>query len=133
MSSRIPDGLSLPKTTNRVKVDRPFMTNGEPITQEELPSRIFRSTLPEVYGYPVRRLNGDRRDAEDVTQETYLAYVEAMRAGVVIEPGAWLQVVARNQLVDHLRTQGRRSESSRRIAADEPVLMRSHIEAEALL
>lgn len=135
-----PDGLSLPKTTNLVKSDEPgegrwpLMTDGKPVTQEELLSRTFRSTLPQVYGYLLRRLNGDRRDAEDVTQETYLAYVEALRAGVIIErPGAWLQVVARNKLVDHLRRQSRRSEQSGRIAADEPVLMRTRIEAEALL
>lgn len=110
------------------------MSDGEPTTQEELLSRTYRSTLPEIFGYLLRRLNGQRLEAEELTQETYLAYVEALRRGDHIErPAAWLQTVARNKLVDHLRKRTHRVEAAARVSPDEPVILQSRGETESLL
>lgn len=93
----------------------------------------YRATLPQVYGYLVRRLDGARNEAEELTQDTYLAYVAALRNGQTIEnPPAWLQTVARNKLVDHLRRGQRRNRPVPVEPNDWPVIV-SRVEAESLL
>jgi RNA polymerase sigma-70 factor (ECF subfamily) len=110
------------------------MCDAEPATREELLSQTYRSTLPDVFGYLLRRLDGQRAEAEELTQETYLAYVMALRDGEPIErPAAWLQTVARNKLVDHLRRRGRRVRVEARLSSDEPVIFHSRSETESLL
>jgi RNA polymerase sigma-70 factor (ECF subfamily) len=68
---------------------------------------MYDRALPEVYGYLASRC-GSASVAEDLTSETFLAAVDAVRRGTVPElTVAWLIGVARHKLVDHWRRQGR--------------------------
>jgi RNA polymerase sigma-70 factor (ECF subfamily) len=68
---------------------------------------LYDAALPDVYGYLVRRC-GDPALAEDLTAETFLAAVAAVRTrGATGLTPAWAMTVARNKLVDHWRRAGR--------------------------
>lgn len=63
----------------------------------------YDEALPQVYGYLIRRC-GSVAVAEDLTSETFLAAVDAIRRDRMDElTTAWLIRVARNKLVDHWR------------------------------
>ncbi len=63
-----------------------------------------------VYGYFFRRVGGNRLIAEELTQETFLASLRAIRQGTVVRhPMPWVITIARRRLVDHYRSDGRRS------------------------
>lgn len=85
---------------------------------------LYDRALPDVYGYLVARCGSDAV-AEDLTSETFLAAVDAVRRGSVPDlTVAWLIGVARHKLVDHWRRQGRERDAAPRVAeatADEPV------------
>ncbi len=68
---------------------------------------VFDGALPRVYGYVLRRC-GQRALAEDLTAETFLAAVDAVRRPdpPSVSTG-WLVGVARHKLVDHWRRQAR--------------------------
>ena len=69
--------------------------------------RVFDRSLPRVYGYVLSRC-GQRALAEDVTSETFLAAVDAVRRDdPPVVSVAWLVGVARHKLVDHWRRQAR--------------------------
>jgi RNA polymerase sigma-70 factor (ECF subfamily) len=79
---------------------------------------LYDAALPDVYGYLVRRC-GDATLAEDLTAETFLAAVAAVRTrGATGLTTAWVMTVARNKLVDHWRRAGRERPGAE---ADEPV------------
>jgi RNA polymerase sigma-70 factor (ECF subfamily) len=80
---------------------------------------LYEQALPQVYGYLLRRC-GSVPIAEDLTAETFLAVVAAVRDGaaVPIEVG-WLIGVARHKLVDHWRRKAR-EEHSLAVAHDLP-------------
>lgn len=64
---------------------------------------LYDSALPEVYGYLASRC-GSASVAEDLTSETFLAAVDAVRRATVPDlTVAWLIGVARHKLVDHWR------------------------------
>jgi RNA polymerase sigma-70 factor (ECF subfamily) len=68
---------------------------------------VYDRALPHVYGYLVSR-RGGVAVAEDLTAETFLAAVDAVRRderAPVSVP--WLVGVARHKLVDHWRRQAR--------------------------
>jgi RNA polymerase sigma-70 factor, ECF subfamily len=67
----------------------------------------YDETLPHVYGYLLSRC-GQATLAEDLTAETFLAAVDAVR-GEQDPPltRAWLIGVARHKLADHWRRQAR--------------------------
>ena len=68
---------------------------------------LYRQALPEVYGYLVRRC-GEVAVAEDLTSETFLAAVRALKQGDVVTIGVpWLIGVARHKLADHWRARAR--------------------------
>ena len=67
---------------------------------------LYDRALPEVYGYLVSRC-GDVGLAEDLTAETFLAAVAAVRAGTAVLSVAWLIGIARHKLVDHWRAKAR--------------------------
>jgi RNA polymerase sigma-70 factor (ECF subfamily) len=68
---------------------------------------IYRAALPQVFGYLLPRC-GSVVVAEDLTAETFLAAVAAVRQGQVREVTvAWLVGIARHKLVDHWRRVGR--------------------------
>ena len=64
---------------------------------------LYDRALPQVYGYLRVRVHDDAV-AEDLTAETFLAAVQAIRDDkVAVLTIAWLVTVARNKLVDHWR------------------------------
>jgi RNA polymerase sigma-70 factor (ECF subfamily) len=64
---------------------------------------LYDRSLPDVFGYLLRRC-GSRPLAEDLTSETFMAAVDAVRRDAVPElTVAWLIGVARHKLVDHWR------------------------------
>jgi RNA polymerase sigma-70 factor, ECF subfamily len=65
--------------------------------------------LPQVYGYLLPRC-GSTVVAEDLTAETFMAAVTAVRQGRIHTPEltvAWLVAVARHKLADHWRRSAR--------------------------
>jgi len=64
---------------------------------------LYDDVLPDVYGYLLRRC-GSSALAEDLTSETFIAAIDAMRRDRVPSMTvAWLITVARNKMVDHWR------------------------------
>lgn len=81
----------------------------EPVADEVIDAvlALYDRALPEVHGYLLSRCR-DSQLAEDLTAETFLAAVSAVRRGTVADlTVAWLITVARNKLVDHWRRQER--------------------------
>lgn len=75
---------------------------------------LYDRALPDVYGYLASRC-GSAPVAEDLTSETFLAAVDAVRRGTVADlTVAWLIGVARHKLVDHWR----RQERDQRVSAE---------------
>jgi RNA polymerase sigma-70 factor (ECF subfamily) len=73
---------------------------------------LYDRALPEVYGYLASRC-GSATVAEDLTSETFLAAVDAVRRGTVPDlTVAWLIGVARHKLIDHWRRQSREPETT---------------------
>jgi RNA polymerase sigma-70 factor (ECF subfamily) len=93
---------------------------------------LYDDALPHVYGYLVRRC-GSVSLAEDLTSETFLAAVDAVRNRPPSELSTgWLVRVARNKLVDHWR---RREREERKLAAldSDPAEDRWDIELDVLV
>lgn len=68
---------------------------------------LYDATLPQVYGYLLARC-GTVAVAEDLTAETFLAAVDAVRRPEPVALNAgWLIGVARHKLVDHWRHRAR--------------------------
>lgn len=68
---------------------------------------IYGVALPQVFGYLLPRC-GNVTVAEDLTAETFMAAVAAVRQGQVREVTVpWLVGIARHKLVDHWRRVGR--------------------------
>ena len=63
---------------------------------------LYDRALPDVYGYLLSRC-GSTVVAEDLTAETFLAAVTAVRAGTAVLSVAWLIGIARHKLIDHWR------------------------------
>jgi RNA polymerase sigma-70 factor, ECF subfamily len=81
--------------------------------------RLYDRAVPQVYGYLVPRC-GNVALAEDLTAETFMAAVDAIRRHTVPSMSvAWLIGVARHKLVDHWRRQAR-EERNLKLAHDEP-------------
>lgn len=69
---------------------------------------IYEAALPDVYGYLYARSGRRRELAEDLTAETFLAAVDAVRTkGRTELDVAWLIGVARHKLADHWRREAR--------------------------
>ena len=65
--------------------------------------KLYDDALPHVYGYLLARC-GDAGLAEDLTAESFLAAVRAVRQPGAAEPSIpWLIGVARHKLADHWR------------------------------
>jgi RNA polymerase sigma-70 factor (ECF subfamily) len=81
---------------------------------------LYDTALPEVYGYLLSRC-GRRALAEDLTAETFLAAVEALRKEPPPElSAAWLVGVARHKLADHWRRAAREERGLREADAGRP-------------
>ena len=69
---------------------------------------LYDATLDRVYGYLLLRVGGEVPQAEDLTQETYLALAEEIRSsGLPAAPVPWLLRVARNKVIDFYRRRER--------------------------
>lgn len=82
---------------------QPGTSGAEPV------AAIYRRALPQVYGYLLPRC-GSTVVAEDLTAETFMAAVAAVRQGripVSEVTVAWLVGVARHKLADHWRRSAR--------------------------
>ncbi|HEV3400833.1 MAG TPA: sigma-70 family RNA polymerase sigma factor [Acidimicrobiales bacterium] len=81
---------------------------------------LYDVALPHVYGYLLSRC-GRVALAEDLTAETFLAAVDAVRRE---DPPSlsvpWMLGVARHKLVDHWRRQARDDRSLRALVDDTP-------------
>lgn len=79
---------------------------------------LYDEALPQVYGYLLSRC-GQRALAEDLTAETFLAAVDAVRR---VPPASvsvpWLVGVARHKLVDHWRRLAREERSLALVPAE---------------
>ena len=81
---------------------------------------FYRSVLPDVYGYVLRLCAGDRAQAEDLTQDVFLALVEELRQGRVERADVrWLITVARSRFVDLARRERRRGSKLELIRREE--------------
>jgi RNA polymerase sigma-70 factor, ECF subfamily len=87
--------------------------------------QLYDDALPHVYGYLLARC-GDAGLAEDLTAESFLAAVHAIRKPGGPDPSVpWLIGVARHKLADHWRRAEREQRGLRRHAsmpgqADDP-------------
>src|SRR5262249_61001570 len=84
--------------------------SGKRLAWGEAPARLldlYDQALPRVYGYLLSRC-GQRALAEDLTAETFLAAVDAVRAAPPPPLTTWWLIgVARHKLSDHWRRQAR--------------------------
>jgi RNA polymerase sigma-70 factor (ECF subfamily) len=78
---------------------------------------LYDHGLPDVYGYLLARC-GQRAVAEELTSETFMAAVDAVRKGGTGVNMPWLIGVARHKLVDYWRAQAR-EERTLRAAGDD--------------
>jgi RNA polymerase sigma-70 factor (ECF subfamily) len=89
-------------------------------SRDEIAS-LFDRALPEVYHYLLHRCR-ERTTAEDLTSETFLAAINAIRReAVAIPSAAWLIGIARHKLVDHWRRMERESRHFAVLAKDDSV------------
>lgn len=80
---------------------------------------VYRSTLPEVFGYLLLHSGGNRTVAEDLTAETYLNATQRFRQGRGEEVTvAWLKTVAKRRLIDHWRRQRSLRERALRLRSE---------------
>jgi RNA polymerase sigma-70 factor (ECF subfamily) len=80
---------------------------------------LYDRALPDVYGYLVSRC-GSAAVAEDLTSETFMAAVDAVRRAAVPQlTTAWLVGVARHKLVDHWRRKSREERTLALVDTDE--------------
>lgn len=70
---------------------------------------FYDEALPVVYGYFFKRCGGHREVAAELTQETFLSAVKAVRSGATVEaPMPWIVTLARRRLVDFYRRKAAR-------------------------
>ena len=83
---------------------------------------LYDDALPHVYGYLLARC-GDAGLAEDLTAESFLAAVQAVRKPGGPDPSVpWLIGVARHKLADHWR-RVEREQRGLRLLDSEPALV----------
>jgi RNA polymerase sigma-70 factor, ECF subfamily len=82
--------------------------------------KLYDEALPHVYGYLLARC-GDAGLAEDLTAESFLAAVHAVRKPDAADPSIpWLIGVARHKLVDHWRRVEREQRGLRLLDGEPP-------------
>ena len=83
--------------------------------------KLYDDALPHVYGYLLARC-GDVSLAEDLTAESFLAAVSAVRKPGAPEPSVpWLVGVARHKLADHWRRLERQQRGSHLLSQGGPL------------
>jgi RNA polymerase sigma-70 factor (ECF subfamily) len=82
---------------------------------------FYRAHLPDVYGYLLRLCAGDKAQAEDLTQDVWVALVEELRRGHTDRADVrWLIAVARSRFLDHARRERRGLAKLALIRRDDP-------------
>src|SRR5215210_3040290 len=75
---------------------------------------LYEQFAPEILRYLLRHLNGRRENAEDLTEEVFLKVLQRLGSyqfrGMPFS--AWLYRIARNHMIDYLRTRPRHNISS---------------------
>ena len=83
--------------------------------------RLFERYAQQIYAFCLYRL-GDRQDAEDALQSTYLNVVRALERGVVPSAEtAWLYAIARNVCLTRRRSTFRRQRLESQAPLDDSV------------
>lgn len=91
----------------------------DPTDQRRALIALYDSALPQVYGYLASRC-GSTSVAEELTSDTFLAAVDAVKRGGVEDlTVAWLIGVARHKMADHWRRRERESRALGAVADDE--------------
>ena len=81
---------------------------------------FYRSVLPDVYGYLLRLCAGDRSQAEDLTQDVWLALINELRQGRAERADVrWLITVTRSRFLDAARREQRHRSKLELIRQDE--------------
>jgi len=75
---------------------------------------LYEQFAPEIFRYLLRHLNGRRESAEDLTEEVFLKVLERLGSYQFrgLQFSAWLYRIARNHMIDHLRSRPRQIISS---------------------
>ena len=75
---------------------------------------LYEQFAPEIFRYLLRHLNGRREAAEDLTEEVFLKVLERLSSYQFrgLPFSAWLYRIARNHMIDHLRSRPRQIISS---------------------
>lgn len=90
----------------------------DPMQQRRALIALYDLALPEVYGYLASRC-GSASVAEELTSDTFLAAVEAVKRDMVPNlTVAWLIGVARHKVVDHWRRRERENRAVRAVTDD---------------
>ena len=74
--------------------------------------RLYAALAPRVLAYLLRLTNGSRADAEDLTQETFVAAFAARADCTGSNPLAWLLGIARRRQRDAFRAASVRPETA---------------------
>jgi RNA polymerase sigma-70 factor (ECF subfamily) len=83
---------------------------------------FFDAALDAAYPYLARRCGGDSTLVEDLTQDTFVTAVRALRSGSVDHLTiGWIVTVAQSRLVDHYRREVRLSRHLRVVGPAEHV------------
>ena len=83
---------------------------------------LYEQFAPEIYRYLLRHLNGRRESAEDLTEEVFLKVLERLGSYQFrgLPFSAWLYRIARNHMIDHLRSRPKQVVSSLDAAPEIP-------------
>jgi RNA polymerase sigma-70 factor (ECF subfamily) len=75
---------------------------------------LYEQFAPEIFRYLLRHLNGRRESAEDLTEEVFVKVLERLGSYQFrgLPFSAWLYRIARNHMIDHLRSRPRQVISS---------------------
>ncbi len=83
---------------------------------------LYEQFSPEIFRYLLRHLNGRRESAEDLTEEVFVKVLERLGSYQFrgLPFSAWLYRIARNHMIDHLRSRPRQVISSLDFAPEIP-------------
>jgi len=83
---------------------------------------LYEQFSPEIFRYLLRHLNGRRESAEDLTEEVFVKVLERLGSYQFrgLPFSAWLYRIARNHMIDHLRSRPRQIVSSLDTAPEIP-------------
>ena len=112
---------SSPTCRSRSTVEASGTWPGAGVDTPERFAAFYRTHLSDVYGYLLRLCAGDRAQAEDLTQDVWIALVEELRRGrAECADIRWLITVARSRFIDAARRERRRQSKLELIRREQP-------------